>query len=140
MSAALFVRILHILLVLWVIFTPFTQNEPMLILHLFAVPSLWLHWYMMDDTCSLWLLEMKLRGLKETHESFFYNLVSPVYKIRDDDIRVTAWWASIALWLITLAKVMGRPEMIRDVFRHAMHPSKYADRLDAKPSIIVVQT
>ena len=124
--AALFIRILHILIVLWLIIVPFTNIEPLLVLHLIMMPFLWLHWILNDDTCSLTIMEMKLRGIEQPCESFFYNLVSPVYKIRDEEVRVAAWWASIVLWLITLSKVLRRPHMIKDVFTHATNPSNYA--------------
>ncbi len=107
--------VLHVLFVLWVLVTPFTDNEPMLVLHLMVMPFLWLHWAVNDDTCALTLAERHLRGVS-ANDSFFHNLVSPVYKIRDQDLRVVCWWFSVGLWLVTLSKVLRRPAMIRDVF------------------------
>lgn len=107
--------VLHILFVLWVLIVPFTNNEPMLVLHLIMLPFLWFHWWVNDDTCALTLAERSLRGVP-SEESFFHNLVSPVYKIRDSDVRSASWVISILLWLVTLAKVLQRPAMIREVF------------------------
>lgn len=107
--------LLHILFVLWVVIVPFTNNEPMLVLHLMIMPFLWFHWVLADDTCALTLMERHLRGVS-SNESFFHNLVSPVYKIQDKDLRATSWIVSVVLWLITFSKVMRRPQMIRDVF------------------------
>jgi hypothetical protein len=107
--------VLHVLFVLWVIVTPFTNNEPMLVLHLIVMPFLWFHWLLNDDTCALTLAERTLRGVP-SEESFFHNLVSPVYKIRDSDLRSASWAISVLLWLATLAKVLRRPDMIRDAF------------------------
>lgn len=107
--------ILHVLFVLWIIVTPFTSNEPMLVLHLIVVPFLWFHWILNDDTCALTLVERHLRGVQHD-ESFFHSLVSPVYKIEDKDLRVVSWVLSVALWLFTLSKVMKRPAMIREAF------------------------
>ena len=114
--------LLHILLVVWIVVTPFTQNEPMLVLHLIMVPFLWFHWVLNDDTCALTLIEQKLRGIDPSEcaeKSFFFNLVSPVYKIQDDSIRKLSWVISIVLWLVTLSKVMKRPSMITDIFTNA---------------------
>lgn len=114
--------LLHILLVVWLVVTPFTQNEPMLVLHLIMVPFLWFHWILNDDTCALTLIEQKLRGIDPSEcseKSFFFNLVSPVYKIQDDAVRKISWVLSIALWLVTLSKVMKRPSMIKDIFTNA---------------------
>lgn len=107
--------LLHVLFVLWVVITPFTSNEPMLVLHMFIMPFLWFHWAMNDDTCALTLAERYLRGV-DSQESFFHNLVSPVYKIQDDQVRSASWVISLVLWLITVFKVMQRPAMIKDVF------------------------
>lgn len=117
--------VLHILFVLWVVVTPFTNNEPMLVLHLITMPFLWFHWLLSDDTCALTLMERHLRGV-DAKESFFHNLVSPVYKIRDDQLRAASWAISIGLWLVTLAKVMRRPAMIRDVFTGGYTPRRRA--------------
>lgn len=107
--------VLHVLFLLWVIAVPFTNNEPMLVLHLMVMPFLWFHWWLNDDTCALTLMERHLRGVP-SDQSFFHNLVSPVYKIKDRHVRMASQWASLVLWLITLSKVLKRPGMIRDVF------------------------
>lgn len=109
------VWLLHLLFVLWVIVTPFRQNEPMLVLHVCIMPLLWVHWLTWQDTCALTLLERWLRGV-DSSESFFHNLVSPVYVIRDDQLRAVCWVASVLLWLVALRKVLKRPAMIRDMF------------------------
>lgn len=107
--------LLHIAFVLWVMVVPFTNNEPMLVLHLVVMPFLWFHWLLHDDTCALTLMERHLRGVSHD-ESFFHNLVSPVYKINDSDVRSASWVVSILLWLLTLSKVLKRPRMVRDAF------------------------
>jgi len=109
------VWVLHLAFVAWMIIVPFTNNEPMLVLHLMIVPFLWMHWALNDDTCALTLAERHLRGVS-SNESFFHNLVSPVYKIRDEDVRSVSWLVSVALWGLTLSKVLKRPSMVRDVF------------------------
>ncbi len=117
--AATVIWILHILLVAWVIITPFTENEPMLVLHLIMLPFLWVHWLLNDDTCALTLMEQHLRGIDPSEcaeKSFFYNLVSPVYKIQDASIRELSWIVSIVLWLITLSKIVKKPEMMRHMY------------------------
>jgi len=109
------IRVLHILFIIWVVVTPFTNNEPMLVLHLFVVIFIWVHWWANQDTCALTLIERHLRGVS-SDESFFHNLVSPVYKIQDQQLRPIIWAASLGLWFVTLSKVLKRPQMIRDVF------------------------
>ena len=115
--------VLHVLFVLWALVVPFTQNEPMLVLHLMIMPFLWFHWWMSDDTCALTLMERHLRGVS-SENSFFHNLVSPIYKIKDEDMRTVSWVVSVLLWLLTLSKVMQRPGMIRDVFTGRRPPQQ----------------
>lgn len=128
------VWLLHMLFILWMIVIPFTNIEPMLVLHLIVCPFLWFHWILNEDTCSLTMLEMHLRGVK-CDESFFHSVVSPVYKISDDDMRSAAWVASIGLWLVTLSKVMKRPKMITDVFTLRRSPS--TTETPAEPASLV---
>lgn len=93
---------------------------------------LWIHWITLRDECSLTLLEMKLRGIEDCKESFFWNVVSPIYKPRTDEtMRQFIWIASIALWLVTLSKVLKHPEMIAEVFQAAMIPFKKQESTQA---------
>lgn len=105
---------LHILFIVWMVVVPFTNNEPMLVLHAVVVPFLWLHWAMSEDTCALTVAERWLRGVEKS-ESFFHNLMSPIYVIQDDDVRKWSWVASIVLWLVTMSKVMKKPHIFKDV-------------------------
>jgi hypothetical protein len=109
------IKVLHIIFIIWVVVTPFTNNEPMLVLHLFVVPFMQIHWATNQDTCALTLMERHLRGVS-SDESFFHNLVSPVYKIQDQQLRPVIWAASLGLWLVTLNKVMKDPGMIKRTF------------------------
>lgn len=114
--AANVIKLIHILFIVWFVITPFTSSEPALVMHLFTAPFLMLHWAMNADECSLTLMEMKLRGIEKCEHSFMWNVVSPIYKPRDADLKSVAWLVTIALWLVTLSKVWRRPGMIKDVF------------------------
>ena len=115
--------VLHMLLIVWLVYTPlFSTMEPMLVLHLFMVPFIAFHWILHDDTCALTLIEQKLRGLDPMEckdKSFFFNLVSPVYKIENETVSKVAWVAAVLLWLITVHRVMKRPAMVPDMFVNA---------------------
>ena len=109
--AAGLISALHWAFVLFMAWAPFSSSRTALVLHLIVTPFLWLHWLLNDDTCALTLLEKQVRGLQDDSKSFFYALVSPVYKVRDRDVRVTAWMLSVALWLVTLSRV-GRADVL----------------------------
>jgi len=119
--AADIIWVLHIAFIAWFIIVPFTNNYPMLVLHLFTGPLLFLHWILNSDECSLTLIEMKLRGISECKESFFWNLVSPIYKPQSDKMtRQIVWILSLFLWGVTLSKAIRHPEIVTDVLHEAI--------------------
>jgi hypothetical protein len=78
--AADVVRVVHALVVLFVVATPLLASDRMVLLfHALVCVSLMLHWRLNDDTCVLTLLECRLRGV-DRKESFMQRLVSPIYK------------------------------------------------------------
>lgn len=101
---AALVSLLHAAFVVFMVWAPFSGNRTALVLHLLVTPFLWLHWLLNDDTCVLTLVEKQLRGCEDS-SSFFYALVSPVYRVRDEQVRVGVWVASALLWLATLRHV-----------------------------------
>lgn len=114
-ALATLVWLAHVALVAFAVWAPFSGNDRAIAAHFVMTPFLWLHWSLNDDTCALTLLEKKLRGVEDS-TSFFHNLVSPVYKIRDEHVRVLAWGASVGLWLVSASRVMDRPGLVRDAF------------------------
>jgi hypothetical protein len=118
--AANIIWILHALFILWYVLTPFTNSEPMLVLHFFTGPFLLFHWVVNDDSCSLTLLEMKLRGIEDCKQSFFWNLVSPIYKPQTSETGSQIMWLlTTGIWFVTLVKVLRKPEMVGNMFRDA---------------------
>lgn len=96
--------VLHMLLVCFVALAPFSGERWALVLHFLTVPFLWIHWLLNDDTCALTMLEKAVRGVDDS-QSFFYSVVSPVYKVKDDTLRSWCWALSGVLWAITASKV-----------------------------------
>jgi predicted PurR-regulated permease PerM len=74
------VFIFHLLIVLFVLFAPFTHIPAILILHITFSICLLLHWYSNSDVCSLTVLESHLRGMKRT-DTFTHQFIGPVYNI-----------------------------------------------------------
>lgn len=99
-----FVRLLHILLLLFVLIAPFTDSPGYLVLHITLSFSLITHWLTNSDICSLSLLESKLRG-KEYDETFIHQIVSPVYKISDSSLSKISYIAVITLMMVSIYKL-----------------------------------
>ena len=106
------VFVLHIAFVLWFLWAPFSGNESMIVLHALMFPFIAFHWILNQDTCALTLLERSLRGVS-SEESFFHNLVSPIYKIEDSHMRVIAWVVGIGLWSVSVYKISQDTAMVK---------------------------
>lgn len=114
-AAGWLIFLLHALFVAFLTWAPFSSCDVAIVGCALLMPCLWVHWLLNDDTCALTLLERKLRGV-ENCDSFFYNLVSPIYKPRDADVRAFAWVASVLLWGVAASKVLADPSMVRRAF------------------------
>jgi hypothetical protein len=74
-----FIRIIHILVILFVISTPILiTTVDLLILHVTFCVSILIHWYYNNNICSLTLIEAKLRGI-EIEGGFIYKIIAPIY-------------------------------------------------------------
>jgi len=132
--AANIIFIIHILVVAFFVVTPFLPIEtygPLLVLHAISTVFIWFHWWLNDDTCALTVMEAQMRGMTledaKSGKSFFHNIVSPIYKIEDDDLREISWGVSFILWLITMAKLTNRPEVIKELFTNVKRVFKSED-------------
>lgn len=102
------VALAHAAFLVFMVAAPFGSCRQALVLHALVTPFLWVHWILNDDTCFLTLVEKRVRGLQDNTDSFMHQLVSPVYAIRDADMRAWSWAASIVLWLVTVSRVRRR--------------------------------
>ena len=96
--------ILHIILMIVVVYSPFSKNERMLKLNMLLIPFLILHWITNNDTCALTELEKYIRNTKNTYDTFFGMLVGPVFKLNNIDNlgRYAIYASSITLWILSL--------------------------------------
>ena len=125
--------VVHLLFVLWAIWAPFSGVDAMIILHVTAMGSVMLHWLLRDSTCCLTLLEAYVRGIPPD-QSFFYRLISPVYKQASDEvIRTVVWIAALLLWSRSVYLVAQRPSMILEVLLPFRNPKKKIGGVDQTP-------
>lgn len=97
--------IIHVLLILFIVITPFTEADVIvMLLHAILVPCILFHWLVNDNTCCLTLIEQALRKNCDKEQLFFQRLVGPVYQPRHDGI-------------IILAMVYLMFRSMRDVYR-----------------------
>lgn len=100
MNAADVIKILHAAFAFLNVMAPFSDSQDLLRYHAVVMPFLFLHWITNDDTCALTLLETRLRGIPK-RQSFFHNLVGPVYKFRATTL---VWVLSLVLWIVSMVR------------------------------------
>lgn len=109
------IYVCHILVVLFVIVTPFTNSNYFLLLHAIIVPFIVFHWIINDNTCSLTLMEQKIRrelyGVQpKKDECFTCQLIEPIYDFKKNyDLFSNYIYAfTIVLWLISVYKLYNK--------------------------------
>lgn len=117
-----FIRIIHILVILFVISTPLLINSiEILILHVTFCTSLLVHWYYNNNICSLTLIEAKLRGI-EIDGGFIYKIIAPIYDflhiplISENNFTGIIYFVVIGLMGLSLYKLINNR---KDVYQFA---------------------
>lgn len=106
-----FIQILHLVFILFVLITPFTNNAQLLLLHAVTIPFLYIHWILNDDTCMLTVLEryyrLKAYGKIDNNECFTHRLISPIYKFNGNHAKWSRfiYIITFVLWLISVYKL-----------------------------------
>jgi hypothetical protein len=78
------ILLIHVILVLYIIVTPFTNFPLNNLLHCTLIVCILIHWLANDNTCCLTLLEKYFRKNCNSKDLFFQRLVGPVYQPRHD--------------------------------------------------------
>lgn len=122
--------ILHFILVLFIVLTPFFGNNYFMMLHSIVVPFIILHWVLNDNNCSLTLMEKELRksiyGTEpDPNECFTYNLIAPVYDFKKNNVEFQEiiYTVTITLWLISIYRLYdnwsnGKLSRIEDLLNY----------------------
>jgi len=108
------VRLIHLAIVIFIVVSPFMKKRNWMVdvLHVVSVITLVAHWYMDEDTCFLTYLESALRGIP-VQESFVYSIVSPVYKISDEEIKSLVMIATPVLGMISFMRILNNWSRIK---------------------------
>lgn len=101
-----FIKVIHFLLVVFIIATPFFGTPYMLSMHFLIVPFIMAHWITNQSVCALTEMEKFLRGKECDDETFFGKIVGPVYKFKTQkEENMFVWTLLITLWFITFIKL-----------------------------------
>lgn len=110
------VNVIHFLVILFVVLTPFSNNTLLLLLHSFVIPFIMMHWYLNNDTCAITVMEKAIReqlsnGTKVSdQECFSHKIIGPVYNFVNEHVDYSnwTWMMTTILWLITMYKMYGK--------------------------------
>lgn len=91
------ITIFHLLIVIFVILAPISNQSNILILHITLCVCLLVHWINNNNACSLTILESKLRGLDSPSSSFTHQFIAPIYDVSATD------WSRVCYVVVVLA-------------------------------------
>ncbi len=103
--------LIHSLIIVFVLITPFFGSNYFLVLHSFVVPFIVMHWLVNQSICSLTLTEKimrkKLFGDSDIDNCISCKLIQPIYDYRANNINQSKmiYLIVISLWLITIARL-----------------------------------
>jgi hypothetical protein len=107
------INVLHILIVLFIVVTPFLNTNWYLLCHVIIVPFIMLHWATNNNTCALTIAEYYLREIitgkpVERQQCFMSRLIDPVYDFNKNnkDISIFLYIFSTALFGLSLSKLI----------------------------------
>jgi len=101
-----FIKVVHFLLVVFIIVTPFCGTPYMLSMHFLIVPFIMGHWLTNQSVCALTEMEKLLSGKDCDEDTFFGKIVGPVYKFKTQrEENLFVWTLLITLWLVTFFKL-----------------------------------
>ena len=95
------IRLFHILIILFVIITPFIKIPILLLLHILFSFNLMLHWYYNSNNCYFSVLESQLRGLKRK-ETIIYQFIAPIYNVSTSNLNMIIWCITFLLILLSI--------------------------------------
>jgi hypothetical protein len=114
------IQIIHALVLLFIFGAPFFGGDYLLSLHFLIVPFIMLHWVTNQSVCALTEIEKLVRGGCESKDTFFGQVMDPIYKsesfigrlaapfytFEDEETETLVVWVGLTgLWLITLFKL-----------------------------------
>jgi len=114
------IQIIHALVLLFIFGAPFFGGEYFLSIHFLIVPFIMLHWVTNQSVCALTEIEKLVRGGCESKDTFFGQVMDPIYKsesfigrlaapfytFEDEETETLVVWIGLTgLWLITLWKL-----------------------------------
>jgi hypothetical protein len=105
---------IHLAFLIGILIIPFTNNRKNLEFYSILIPFLFYHWSVNDDTCALTRAEMMVTG-QQKEETFMHRVVSPIYKMEDNDINNLTKTVFFLLWSLVQYRLGRFDTFIEDL-------------------------
>ena len=106
---------IHLAFLIAILVVPFTNDRRNLEFYSILIPFLFYHWSVNDDTCALTHMEMVVTG-QQKEETFMHRVVSPIYKMEDNDVNNLTKTIFFFLWAVVQYR-LGRFNVFIDDLR-----------------------
>jgi hypothetical protein len=113
-SIIILISVLHILIILFVLLIPFSDNDALMFLHVLIVPFIIIHWISNNNNCCLSIAEKYIRKISHgtkssTKDTFIYKFISPIYDFNKNHESYSAfiYIVTVLLWSISIIN-LGR--------------------------------
>jgi hypothetical protein len=128
-SILFFISVLHVLVILFVVCTPFSNSNYLLLMHIIIVPFIILHWYINNNSCSLTAMEKIIKDKTagqntDKEDCFSYKFIAPIYDFKKNtkDFSSFTYVLTIGLWLLSVYKFVykindGEINSFFDIYR-----------------------
>ena len=109
---------IHLIFLVAILVVPFTNDIRNLEFYSILIPFLFYHWSVNDDTCALTQAEMYVTG-QQKEETFMHRVVSPIYKMEDNEVNNLTKTVFFALWALVQYR-LGRFDFFINDFKTIM--------------------
>lgn len=105
------ILICHLIIVLFVVLTPFFNSNYLLFMHSIIVPFIMFHWITNNDMCALTLMEKEIRKRlnKDSNgdDCFTCKIIEPVYNFKNNNNGKERfiYGSTIFLWIVSISKL-----------------------------------
>jgi c-di-AMP phosphodiesterase-like protein len=106
------ISVLHILVILFVILIPFSNNDALMFLHVVIVPFIIIHWIYNNNNCCLSVAEKHIRRISHgtkssTKDTFIYQFIAPIYDFNKNHEQYSAfiYIITLLLWSVSLYNI-----------------------------------
>lgn len=98
------VNIIHKIIVLFIVGTPFFGGLPLLLINSVFIFGIMFHWALNSNICILTVIEKSLRGLPYDGQTFFGQLFGKIYAITENS---QIYWIGMGILLtVTLFRII----------------------------------